>query len=449
MNYEEAMAYLKKADQGGMSLGLERMRRLCEKLGNPQKELRFIHIAGTNGKGSTAAYISSITGGSGYRTGRYVSPAVFQYEECIQCEDEYGIRYIDASLLAQTVTQVAEAVKEMTEEGWEAPTVFEQETAMAFLAFVHWQCRLVILEVGLGGKEDATNVIDRTVASVITPIGMDHTAVLGSSMEEIAAAKAGIIKENGSVFMLQHNEAAAEVIRKVCKEKHARLMEVDLKEIRVLKAELEGSTFSYQGERYHTGMAGCWQTENAALAIAVCKNLTDFPAVGNRQRIQGIRRAVWHGRFECVSREPLIIVDGAHNPAGAKALRHSIRTLLSEYVLHAVMGVFADKDYPKMLDILVPEFETATVVTAPSKRGLDRKVLAGEWRKRGCHAVSEADSVKKALDKALAQTKAAAPATDGSRQGEEGYNGKRHGTKGHAILVFGSLSLLKELQMSL
>ena len=422
MTYEEARQYIKEAGSSGMMPGLVRMRALLRHLGDPQDQLQFIHIAGTNGKGSTAAYISSILVTSGHLVGRFVSPVVFEYEECIQYEDQGGTHHISRELLAQVVTETAAAVDQMRQEGEEVPTVFEIETAMAFLAFVHWNCDIVVLEAGLGGKEDATNVISHVVASVITPVSMDHQAVLGSTIQEIAAAKAGIIRENGVVITLQENPEALAVIREEAKSKKAALYEVKKTDIRVLTADLEGSVFTYGHERYQTFMAGLYQPENAALAIETCCHLPELFYLTGVELILGIRWAAWRGRFEMISTTPRIIIDGAHNPAGAEALRKTAEQLLSGRRLHGIMGVFRDKDYEAMVETLAPLFDDVVTITPPGDRGLDKEILADVWRKRGCRKVSSANTVMDGMSKVM----------EGCREED-------------AILIFGSLSFFKEL----
>lgn len=423
MTYEEARNYIEHASKTGMSLGLSRMRELCRRLGNPQDKLSFIHIAGTNGKGSTAAYISSILGCGGYLVGRYVSPVVFQYEECIQYQDMEGIHYIDRELLARLVTQVAAAAEEMAAEGEESPTVFEIETAVSFLAFCHWQCQVVVLEVGLGGGQDATNVIENVVASVITPISMDHMHILGNTLTEIAREKAGIIRGGGNVVSYQPEQEAAQVIATVCEEKGAKAITVKDEDIRLLKMDLSGSVFSYQGEHFRTEMSGRYQIENACLAIEACRHLGESFSMEEEQLVLGIRQAYWRGRFEVVCPEPLILIDGAHNESGIRALRTSIQELLPGRCIHGVMGVFRDKDYEKMVKMILPIMRDVVTVTAPGPRGLPAEELAEVWRNFGCEQVETAESVMAGLKKAMGQCH-----------------------KDDAIVIFGSLSLLSQLK---
>lgn len=367
MNYEEALRYIKNYRSGGISLGLDRMRLLCSYLGDPQNKLCFVHVAGTNGKGSTSAYISSILAVNGCLVGRYVSPVVFQYEECIQFEDSRGTVYIEKELLADVIMEAAHAVERIEREGGETPTIFEFETAMAFLAFVKKQCQIVVLEVGLGGREDATNVIEHVVASVITPISRDHMRLLGNTLAEIAAQKAGIIRKGVPVITIQKEPEVLAVISSVCRDRKATLTVVNREDIKLLQYNLKGS-------------------------------------------------------LELVKELPTILVDGAHNEQGALALRESLEKLLPGNVLHGVMGVFRDKEYDKMVTVLQPLFYDIITVTAPTDRGLEAEVLADVWRNAGCKRVSIADSVSAGVNKAA-----------------------EHCSKGEAVVLFGSLSLLGQL----
>lgn len=423
MTYEEAMNYIHKAGCNGISLGLSRMRELCSRLGNPQDQIPIIHIAGTNGKGSTAAYISSILGVNGYLVGRYVSPAVFQYEECIQYEDMEGSHVIDRELLTELITEVADVVESMVEEGWERPTVFEIETALSFLAFVRWQCSVVVLEVGLGGRQDATNVIEKVLASVITPISRDHMHILGDSLADISYEKAGIIRSNSRVISYQKATEAAEIIAQVCHEKGAELSVVQEEDLKLISMDLRGSVFSYKGENYRTQMAGVCQIENASLAIETCLNLADVFPLDAEQLILGIREAYWRGRFEVVSTNPLMIVDGAHNESGIKAMAESVKKLLPGYRIHGVMGVFADKEYERMVQIVHPIITDIVAVTAPGLRGLPAKELAQVWERYIPGQAEIAEGVTDALKIAVDRCK-----------------------EGEAILLFGSLSLLGQLK---
>lgn len=401
--------------KSGISLGLSRMRELCACLRNPEQSSRFIHVAGTNGKGSVAAYISSILSENGYHVGRYVSPTVFCYEEGIQFETPDGISYIDKSLLAECITEVAAAASSMEKKGLEIPTGFEMETAAAFLAFQKKACDIVILEVGLGGREDATNVIENVVASVITGISMDHMGVLGNTIQKIASEKAGIIREQIPVISCQQSAEAARVISAVCQEKKSPLTNVCRTGMTLVRADLDGFDFIYRGEHFHSRMAGSYQMENASTAIEVCRQLgSEFP-VEEENIKAGIAKAFWHGRFEVIGKEPLVIIDGAHNESGARALAESIRTFLPNRKIHGVMGVFKDKEYEKIAAVLTPWITDVVAVTAPTDRGLPAEKLQAVWELPS----ETADSIEAGIKAAMQRCE-----------------------KKDAVVVFGSLSLL-------
>ncbi len=435
MDYQEAKRYLAQREGAGIQLGLSRMRYLLKQLGNPQDKLTFVHVAGTNGKGSVSAYISSVLAVSGYRVGRYVSPAVFCEEEIIQYEDEQGVHMMEESLYAKMVTEVADILGQMKKEGRAQmlPTRFEVETAMAFMSFLSWNCDVVVLEAGLGGVDDATNVIDRVLLSVITPIAMDHMAVLGNTMEEIAKKKAGIIRPKVPVVTMQKDSAALDVIVQTAKEKGAACHIVSQSDYKIVSAGLLGNTFQYLntqtdgdgGVLYQTQMAGLYQVENASLAIEVCHrlSLSDFHiSLSDIQK--GIQRAKWRGRFEIFSENPCVILDGAHNPAGAGALLTALETLLPENTtIHGVMGVYRDKDYKAMVQILAPVFQDVVTITPRGKRGLDGEILARIWRENGCQRADARESVAQAVQTV-----------------------KKRCRQGEVIVFFGSLSFMSEIR---
>lgn len=423
MNYEEAIEAIRSRKSSGISMGLSRMEALCRFMDNPEQKLRVIHIAGTNGKGSVAAFISSILGVSGYLVGRYVSPAVICQEEFIQFEDSKGVSYIDKELFTESVAEADTAVHKMEAAGMEPPTSFEFETAVAFAAFVKKGCQVVIVEAGLGGREDATNVIGNPLACVITSISRDHMKMLGETIEEIAVEKAGIIKENATVIACPDARQAEEVLIEKCKEKHADLTLLHKEDMKLIRTSLEGCLFSYRGNHYQTGMAGCYQMENACLAIETCCHLGENFQLDTVKRMLGIREAYWRGRFDVVSREPLVIVDGAHNERGAGVLCETLKTLLPGAKIHGIMGVFRDKEYNKMISIMQPVLYDVVAVTPPSPRGLSAEELQAAWRQQGCSLTETAESVAHAL-----------------RIMSERYE------TGDAIVIFGSLSLLGELK---
>jgi len=300
MNYKEARVYLDEVSKYGSVLGLESMRELLRRLGDPQNELKFIHISGTNGKGSVLAYLSTILSGAGYRTGRYISPTLFSYRERIQVDGEY----IEKESLACHVTAIAAAAEDMQKAGLPSPTVFEIETALAFLYFKEKRCDIVTLEVGCGGLLDATNVITTTLMEVIASISMDHTDLLGDTLAKIAAQKAGIIKPDTMVVSAQQKSEAAQVIEDTCKEQHCTLQMVDESKISNVHYGAEGQTFSYKTwENVAISLAGSYQIKNAALALEGVEALRKLGyALSDQQVREGLLHTAWRGRFTTLPR---------------------------------------------------------------------------------------------------------------------------------------------------
>ena len=270
MNYEEARVYLDEISKYGSVLGLENMKELLVRLGNPQEDLKFIHISGTNGKGSVLAYLSTILSGAGYRTGRYISPTLFSYRERIQVDE----KEIEKESLARHVTAISEAVKDMAEQHAGTPTIFEVETALAFLYFKEKKCDVVVLETGLGGALDATNVITTTLLEVIASISMDHMEFLGDTLEKIAVQKAGIIKPHTQVVCAAQKEEAQKVIEETCKRQHCCLRTVKQEQISQISYGLSGQSFTYgKWEEVRISLAGSYQVENGALALEAVEAL--------------------------------------------------------------------------------------------------------------------------------------------------------------------------------
>lgn len=419
MNYIEARVYLDEVSKYGSVLGLESMRELLHRLGNPQNELKFIHISGTNGKGSVLAYLSTILTGAGYRTGRYISPTLFSYRERIQVDGEY----IEKESLARHVTAIAAAAEEMQKAGLPSPTAFEMETALAFLYFKEKRCDIVTLEVGCGGLLDATNVITTTVMEVIASISMDHTDLLGDTLAKIAAQKAGIIKPDTLVVSARQQEEAMQVIEDTCKEQHCALQAVDESKICDVRCGAEGQTFSYKvWENVTISLAGSYQIKNAALALEGVEALRQLGyALSDQQVREGMAHTVWRGRFTTLRREPTVIIDGAHNPAAARELKDSLERYFPDKTLYYVMGMFKDKDYAQVIDLTAPlARHIITVETPGNPRALPARELA-EAVARVNPSVEWADSVAHGVERALAMA------------GKE-----------DAVIVFGSLSFLGE-----
>ena len=403
----------------GSVLGLESMRELLRRLGDPQNELKFIHISGTNGKGSVLAYLSTILSGAGYRTGRYISPTLFSYRERIQVDGEY----IEKESLARHVTAIAAAAEDMQKAGLPSPTVFEIETALAFLYFKEKRCDIVTLEVGCGGLLDATNVITTTLMEVIASISMDHTDLLGDTLAKIAAQKAGIIKPDTMVVSAQQKSEAAQVIEDTCKEQHCTLQMVDESKISNVHYGAEGQTFSYKTwENVAISLAGSYQIKNAALALEGVEALRKLGyALSDQQVREGLLHTAWRGRFTTLRRDPTVIIDGAHNPAAALELKESLERYFPGKTLYFVMGMFKDKDYAQVIDLTAPlARHIITVETPGNPRALPARELA-EAVARVNPSVEWADSVAHGVERALAMA------------GKE-----------DAVIVFGSLSFLGE-----
>ena len=375
MDYQQSRAYVKDADQyAGGALDLTNIKELMNRLGNPQDRLKYVHVAGTNGKGSVIAYLYTTLSDAGYRVGRYISPSVYSYREKMEVDG----RAVSREAFAGYITRVAAAIEEMTEEGLAHPTPFEIETAVAFLFFAEEKCDLVILEVGMGGDLDATNIIKNTVLAVLVPISMDHQSFLGNTISEIAEKKAGIIKPGSSVVTIGQETEALEVIKKTGAEAGADVCVADVSEAEVLEADFTGQRFCYKGEEYTLSLAGSYQTENAVLALEALRILDERGYHTTlEQRKEGLWATRWNGRLTIIHKDPLFIVDGAHNPAAADMLEDSVRKYFKDRRLFFIMGVFKDKDYPYIIRKLCPYAEQILAIETPDNpRALPAEELA-------------------------------------------------------------------------
>ena len=402
MDFLEAQNYLEKVrSQKGIVLGLDTMRHLMAKLNNPQDKVKFIQVAGTNGKGSTAAYLTSILLEAGIKVGRYTSPAVFssteQYFACGSC--------ISESEYAKGVTAVAEAAASLDGE---TPTAFEQETALAFWYFAQKGCELAILEAGLGGDMDATNIVTTTVCSIITSISMDHCRILGNKISEIAAHKAGIIKPGAPVICIEQKEDAMEPIRAAAKAADTPLYEVHRDEVRqIFSDKRESIVFFREFENLHLKMLGSCQPENAALAVQAASVLSRSYPIEKKHIYEGIEKTRWGGRFELHSGSPDIILDGAHNPDGIRRLRESVNQMFGAVPICYVCGVLADKDYEKEIEILFGRASNVFTVTPPSPRAMKSTDLKAAIKKRFSQlkvtSFDSEDGIEKAMEAAVSQ----------------------------------------------
>lgn len=375
MDYQQSRAYIRDAEQyAGGALDLTNIKELMKRLGNPQDQLKYIHVAGTNGKGSVIAYLYTTLTKAGYHVGRYISPSVYSYREKIETEG----KPISREEFAEQTTRVAAVIEEMTAEGLAHPTPFEIETAVAFLFFAEEKCDPVILEVGMGGITDATNLITTTELAVLVPISMDHQSFLGNTISEIAEKKAGIIKPGSSVVTIGQETEALEVIKKTGAEAGTDVCVADVSEAEVLEADFTGQRFCYKGEEYALSLAGSYQTENAVLALEALRILDERGYHTTlEQRKEGLWATRWNGRLTIIHKDPLFIVDGAHNPAAADMLEDSVRKYFKDRRLFFIMGVFKDKDYPYIIRKLCPYAEQILAIETPDNpRALPAEELA-------------------------------------------------------------------------
>lgn len=398
MNEKQAMEYLNRLTGGGIRPGLDCIRELCRRLGDPQKRLKFVHIAGTNGKGSVLCFTSTILQCAGYRVGRYLSPTIRHYRERIQVNG----RMISGAGLGRVAEQVKEAAQAMASDGFPSPTLFEAETAMAFLYFLEKKCDIVVLETGMGGLLDATNVVENTLVEVITSVGMDHMQFLGSTPEEIARQKAGIIKPGSTVVCLHQDSSVEQVVRDKALEAEAEFVMADPGEARSVRYGLKKQTFSY-GEygRLEMHLAGKFQIANAVLSICACEALREkgFP-VSARAFEQGLSEARWDGRMTVIGDKPLFVIDGAHNEDAAEKLADSIEFYFTKKRIIYIIGVLRDKEYQKVIRLTERFADQIITVTPPGNpRALSALELAEEVVK--VHpAVTAASSLEEAVEMA-------------------------------------------------
>ena len=373
VTYKEARVYLDEMSKYGSVLGLDTIRGLLRELGNPQDDLKFIHIAGTNGKGSVLAYTSTILSKAGYKTGRYVSPTVISYLEKIQIDG----KWISESEFAEITEEIKEAIDRLACNGEPVPTVFEAETAMAFLYFKKQNCDLVVLETGLGGETDATNVIRNTVCAAFATISVDHLGVIGDTLEEIAQTKSGIIKPGCTVVSARQQENVRQILQKKADDMGCTYIEAEPDRMTVEAEDYKGLTFSYKGYAHmQSHIAGECQRENLAAALEVIDSLKKLGYQITEKAVRaGIDATRWAGRFTCLSEDPVVIVDGAHNEDAAKKLKTSIERYFTgenlpeeaKKELILIMGVFKDKEYEKIVQILCPSAKRVYTVDLPNK----------------------------------------------------------------------------------
>ncbi len=416
---DEAIAYIHSNFWKNSKPTLDRTRELLAKMGNPEKQLKYVHIAGTNGKGSTAAMTASILQKAGYKTGLYTSPYIYRFHERIQVN---GQQINDRDLVA-----VTRYVKSFADTMQQKPTEFEVVCGIAFEYFKRQKCDIVVLEVGLGGDYDATNVIEVPEVAVITNIGLDHTDVLGNTLEEIAMTKAGIFKEGGHAVVYRGTPGVEQVFETVCAEKHISLKKADFGSLKLTSHSLEGQVFDC-GSRKNIvlPLLGDHQLHNASVVLSIADTLIEQGWKITEENIyDGIRDVKWPGRFDIVCRKPLFIIDGGHNPQCIDALAKNIRDYLQDRTVIALTGVLADKDYGDMYQPILPLISQFVCITPDSPRKMEAQELARYLTQAGAVATGY-DTVREGVQKAV------------ELAGEEGV-----------ILCFGSLYSIGDIHQAL
>lgn len=397
MTKQEAVSYIEAQGWSKTRLGLDRTRTLLAALGDPQKQLKFVHVAGSNGKGSTCAMLERVLREAGCRTGLYISPYLQDFCERMQVEG----RPISGDALGR-ITQRVKAAAEAMEDH---PSQFELATAAALLWFAEERCDIVVLEVGLGGELDSTNAIDAPEAAVITNIGLEHTEYLGSTLAEIAAAKAGIIKPGCACVCYNSAPEVLEVVRAACREKGVPLTVADFDKLTPLGHDLRGQSFTWEGRQYTIPLLGAHQLRNAAVALETLEVLRGRGwSIPTEAAERGLARVRWPARFEVLSETPTIILDGGHNPQCAEALAETLREYLPGQKCTFVMGVLADKDCGAMLDRIAPFAAGLLCLTPDSPRALPGEDLAALAREKGIPAdvcSDGMDAVLEARDRGL------------------------------------------------
>ena len=395
MTYNEALAYIHSVFWKGSRPGLERITDLCHRLGDPQKKLKFIHVTGTNGKGSTCSMLDSVLRAAGYKTGLFTSPYVKFFNE--------RMRVNGKNVSDERLAYVTSLVKPHADAMADAPTEFELITAIAFMLFVLEGCEIVILEAGMGGRLDSTNVIEESVLSIITGVALEHTEYLGDTIEKIAYEKANIIKKGCPILYggldTKENGDAYRVIKNHAKAMCSPLLLVDYDRLLVKEATLEGTLLDYKNfENIHLSLLGLYQPQNAAKALEAVIALRSLGfSIDDAAIKRGLADATWPARFERLMKDPLVLYDGAHNPDGVKVASATLAHYFGKQKVNLLTGVLADKDYPLMVSLLAPLAKKVFTVTPDNPRALSAQALANEFEAhgvcaRGFEALSEAVS---------------------------------------------------------
>lgn len=402
MSYESTLAYIHGVQWRGQKPGLDRIRALLNHLGHPEERLKFVHIGGTNGKGSTAALMESVLRQAGYRTGLYTSPFINRFNERIRVDGQ-EITDEALELIVNEIRPFADAMEDL-------PSEFELITAVAMVYFSRMGCDIVVLEVGMGGEFDATNVIPCPEVAVLTAIGLDHTAVLGPTVADIARTKSGIIKEGGDVVSYGHLPEADVEIEAACQRNHATLWPVDFDRLVLKDLTLDERTFDLGPiQDLKMPLLASYQPKNAAVAVTALSVLAHKGWHITEQHIRdGFAAVQWPGRFEVLGRHPIFLLDGSHNPQGIAATADSLRELFPGQKFVFLLSIMADKDVDAMLSILAPLAQQCFTVTADNPRAMPADQLADKLQALGCRA----------------ECCASIPEAVAAAQGAAGYDGR-------------------------
>jgi dihydrofolate synthase/folylpolyglutamate synthase len=389
MNYSEALNYIHSISWTFTKPGLERIGELCEKLGNPQNELSFIHVAGTNGKGSFCSMLDSVLRAASYKVGLFTSPYIKEFNE--------RIRFDGKNISDGDLAEITAYVKPIADSMEDKPTEFELITAIGLEYFKRCGCDVVILEAGMGGRLDSTNIIPSSVLSVITGISLDHTAYLGDTVEKIAAEKAGIIKPNGTVMYCGKDKAAESVIKSKADEMNARFILTEKSDLKIKRCDLGGCVFDFKHWKdVEISLLGLYQPENAANVLSAVDTLRDSGMMISDEAVyRGLRDARWQARFEVISKDPLVIFDGAHNPEGIDAAVESIKYYFGDERVCILTGVMRDKDYNYVASKLAEIAKYSFCIKPDNPRALDAEEYARVLSQygveaTGCISVKEA-----------------------------------------------------------
>lgn len=394
MNFNEAMNYLDDLRNIGFILGLDNIKKLMEVMGRPDKKLKFIHVAGTNGKGSTSTYISSVLTKAGYKTGIYTSPSILRFNERFVIDHEE----IDTDRIGEILGKI----KSASEEHDIQITAFEAETALGVVYFAEEGCDFAVLEVGMGGRLDATNFIDSPLVAVITNIGMDHIDYLGDTIEKIAYEKAGIIKEGSKVVSYPQEEAVLGVLNATAERNNVEVKYLDKDFVEVTKVDIYGQVFSFMNHRdIEIRMIGDYQPYNASLALMAIDEIINWGyPISEEDLKEGMKTALIKGRFQLLTTDPIVIVDGAHNVQGVESLVNSLKDIYGDKKHIFVFGTLRDKDYIKSIEMTIPISKIYYTTRPDSDRALSSLDLKNEIILQGGEAVAMG-STKAALTAAI------------------------------------------------